>query len=230
MLIHQIYGLYEDGKEMSELFKESSKKWKEYAERNNDIYKLWTAEECKELVDTYGNIKDYYYDVKYPVMKCDIMRFLIVYQFGGMYVDLDVIPNQEVIDIDEDNLTLCKYINKKDNMDIEIIYSKKYNISLYNFIAFYVPEQIKEKDETLPKSWIVRYIFHTTGPQSFRRYLKKHKMKFDIISTRHLEKTEIFGKINLELYNQYECLSYFSMSYNPHGKKNVEYKKKKFDL
>ena len=229
MLISQIYGIFDDGKEMSELFKASSQGWKDYAERNNHIYKLWNKKECDELVDTFANIKEYYYDVKYPVMKCDILRFLIVYQFGGMYSDLDVIPNQNVIEIDESKLTLCKYMNKKDNMDIEIICSPKYNIDLFNFIAFYVPEQIKEKDITIPKAWIIRYIFNTTGPRSFRRYLKKEKMDFNIIPTIHLEKEQKFGELEVDKIFGIEdisCLSYFSLSYNPHKNKNVMYKKK----
>ena len=228
-LIHQIYGLYADGKEMNELFKTSNKEWSEYAKRNDCIYKLWNKEEVEELVNTFANIKEYYYDVKYPVMKVDIARFLIIYHFGGMYVDLDVIPIKDKIEIDETKLTLCKYMNKKDNMDIEIIYSPKYNLDLFNFVAFYIPSQISEKNETLPNSWKIRYVFHTTGPQSFRRYLKKNKLEFNIIPTAHLEKEDTFGiGIDMIKYGDYDydCLSYFSMSYNPHGNKNVEYKKK----
>lgn len=226
MIIHQVYGLFKDGKPMNELFTASSTKWREYCDTNGYTYKLWNAEEVEELVNTYTNVKNYYYDVKYPVMKCDIARFLIIYSFGGMYVDLDVIPNKNVIEINENKLTLCKYMNKKDNMDIEIIYSPKYNIDLFNYIAFYIPSQIEEKNKIeIYEKWIIRYIFNTTGPQSFRRYLKMNKMEFNIIPTRHLEKDEKFGEINMDNYLDYDCLSYFSLSYNPHGDKNMKYKK-----
>ena len=34
--------------------------------------------------------------VKYPVMRADIMRFLILYDEGGMYVDMDVFFKEKI--------------------------------------------------------------------------------------------------------------------------------------
>tara|TARA_R100001463_G_scaffold112756_1_gene167873 strand:- start:2741 stop:3433 length:693 start_codon:yes stop_codon:yes gene_type:complete len=230
MIIHQIYGLFDDGKEMSELFKIGSNKWIEYCDRNNHIYKLWNKEEVEQLVNTYTNVKNYYYDVKYPIMKCDIARFLILYQFGGMYVDLDVMPNKEVINIDETKLAVCKYMNKNLEFDIEIIYSPKQNFNLWEYVAFYIPSQIEEKDKIdIYDKWKIRYVFHTTGPYSFIRYVKSKKVEYNIIPTIHLEKDEKYGIDVSEIYDiqNIDCLSYFSLSYNPHGDKNVSYKKQK---
>lgn len=240
MIVHQIYGLFGDNKPMSELFKASSKAWEEYCDKNNHIYKLWNEKECNELVDTYSKIKEYYYDVKYPVMKCDIMRFLIIYQFGGLYVDLDCLPNtDEDFIINKNELYLCNYLwtpNKeledKPVVDIELIYSPKYNNDLYNYLL-YIPTQIIEKNETLPDSWKIRYIFQTTGPVSFRRYLKLNKIKHNLINTCGIKKEIKYGDlegvdINKEFGNQdYKIISYFSLSYNPHGNKNMKYNNKK---
>jgi len=222
MIIHQVYGLFRDDKPMNELFTQSSKHWKEYAERNDHIYKLWTADECDELVNTYDEIKKYYYDVKYPIMKCDIIRFLIVYQFGGMYVDLDVLPNKNVIKIDPTKLTLCKYPNRNTDLDIEIISSYKYNQDLYKYLQ-YIPTQIEEKDKIdVYKDWKVRYVFQTTGPRSYMRYAKLNKIKCDTISVIHLNDKQKYGEVDLSKIDGIEdidCISYFSMSYNT--KKNI---------
>tara|TARA_R110000737_G_C14569421_1_gene483841 strand:- start:69 stop:812 length:744 start_codon:yes stop_codon:yes gene_type:complete len=237
MIIHQIYGLFKDNKPMNELFSTGSTKWREYCDRNGHIYKLWNAEEVEELVNTYTNIKEYFYGVKYPVMKVDIARFLIIYSFGGMYVDLDVLPNKNMIEIDETKLYLCNYLwtpqghlQDKSVADIEIIHSPKYNIDLFNFIAFYVPSQIEEKNKIeIYEQWKIRYIFQTTGPVSFRRFMKKNKIIYENIDTLGLPK---YVKINdnIDIENDYgnldyDCLSYFSLSYNPHGNKNMKYKK-----
>ena len=48
--IHQIYGLYKDGKEMSELFKLSAEAWQAYARREPCEYKLWSANEVDTLM------------------------------------------------------------------------------------------------------------------------------------------------------------------------------------
>ena len=232
MIIHQVYGIYDDGKPMNELFTTGSNLWKEYCEKHGHIYKLWDKKECEELVNTYNNIKSYYYDVKYPIMKCDIIRFLIIYQFGGMYVDLDVQPNNDKINIDENELSLCKYDNLKHKQgsceyDIEIIYSKKYNISLYNFIAFYVPQQIEEKDKIeIYKTWQVRYVFHTTGPRSFTRYMKFNKIKCNTLSTYQFKEDEKYTI--KDDYLKYDFISHHSFSYSPHGKKkSVRYRPRK---
>ena len=238
MIIHQVYGLFDDGKEMNVLFKTGSEAWKKYCDRNNHIYKMWNKKECDELVNTYTNIKNYYYDVKYPVMKVDIVRFLIIYQFGGMYVDLDVLPFKDNINIDESKLSLCNYlwtpngeVKKKTIADIEILSAPKQYLPLWEFIALYVPKQIKEKDEIeVYKDWKIRYIFQTTGPPSFRRFMKIKKMTYNTIDTLGLPKeVSINDEINIDNYGglDYDCLSYFSLSYNPHGNKNVQYRKKK---
>ena len=214
---------------MPPLFQASSDAWKQYCDKNNHIYKLWNNKEVEELIDTYANLK-YYYDVKQPIMKCDIARFIIIYQFGGLYVDLDVLPNKEKIDIDEDKLSLCKYMNKKEICDIEMIYAPKRYLPLWEFVALYVPKQIEEKDNIdIYKNWIIRYVFQTTGPCSFRRFLKTKNLEFNIIKTIHLEKDEKFKEVEpSKIYDikNIDCLSYFSLSYNPHGNKNVSYNKK----
>ncbi len=216
MIIHQVYGLFRDDKPMNELFLKSSEEWKNYADRNGHIYKLWNADECDELVNTYSEIKEYYYDVKYPIMKCDIIRFLIIYQFGGMYVDLDVMPNKNVIKMDLDKLTLCNYVNKKTELDIEIISSQKYNKDLYNFLK-YIPTQIDEKNKIdIYEKWKVRYVFHTTGPRSFIRYCKENNIKYNTIPTIHLKSDEKYGVVDIsKIYDieNIDCISYYSLSY-----------------
>jgi len=227
MIVHQIYGLYDDGKEMPPLFQASNKAWREYCDKNNHIYKLWDKKQVEELIDTYANLK-YYYGVKYPIMKVDIARFIIIYQFGGLYVDLDVLPNKEKIDIDENKLCLCKYVNKKEMCDIEMIYAPKQYFLLWEFVALYVPKQIEEKDNIdIYKKWRVRYVFQTTGPQSFIRFIKYKSIDYDLILTLSLDKYIKFKDIETsKIYNieDVDCISYYSISYNPH-KKYVSYKK-----
>ena len=213
MIIHQVYGLFRDDKPMNKLFLRSNKMWEKYAQENGYTYKLWCADECDELVNTYSDIKKYYHSVRHNIMKCDIIRYLILYQFGGMYVDLDVMPNKNVIKIDPEKFTLCNYVNKNTDFDIEIIVSQKYNIDLYNFLL-YIPKQIEEKNNIdIYTNWKVRYVFQTTGPRSFIRFCKENDIKYDTIPTYHLSEDERLDEIDLEKYAQYDCLSYYSLSY-----------------
>ena len=66
-------------------------------------------------------------------------------------------------------------------------------------------------------------LFYTTGPKSLIKFLKKHNIEYDEIKS-NLGKSDDLRKFKGV---DYDVISYFSMSYNPHGNKNVEYKKKK---
>ena len=107
------------------------------------------------------------------------------------------------------------------NTDMEVIYAPKGSKVMYDFLKF-VETQIKEKSKTLPKSWKVRYIFYTTGPRSLMKFLKKHDIEYDEIKS-NLGKEDSLRKFKGV---DYDVVSYFSMSYNPHAK-NVGYTKKK---
>ena len=213
MIIHQIYGLFRDGKtiETNKLFVESRNKWRHVASNNNYDYKLWDNDACNELIQKYPEFIELYNNVKYAVMRADIMRFLILYDEGGLYVDLDVLPLKSSYNYD--NFAVCRYYYApkypKVKTDMEIIYSKKGNINLYNFIN-YIQEQIILKDKIdIYTSWKIRYVFQTTGPMSFNRFLKKNKIKFDEIkSNLSNEKTEnIYDEVD------YDVISKYSMSY-----------------
>ena len=90
--IHQVYGLFRDGKEMSGLFRLSSEAWQAYARRNECQYKLWTADEVDTLIQLEAPewLQILYRDVRFPVQRVDVARFFILWKYGGLYADLDV--------------------------------------------------------------------------------------------------------------------------------------------
>jgi len=226
LIIHQIYGVFRDGKPLSDfpLFMNSKKAWTDLAKKQGYGYKLWNDKMCTDLINKYPEFKSMYNNVKYPVMRADIMRFLILYEHGGMYVDMDVLPLKKSYSFDR--LAFCEYYytpkKPHTNTDMEVIYSPKGNMVLYNFLK-YVKEQIKEKDKVkIYDEWKVRYIFQTTGPKSLIRYLKENNIEYDEIKS-NLGKEDSLRKFKGV---DYDVVSYFSMSYNPLAK-NVGYTKKK---
>ena len=94
-VVHQIYGLFGDGKPMSNLFETSHKKWKDLATRMSAHYHLWNAEEVEALIkQKYPQYWDMYEALRYPIMRVDIARLIILHAYGGMYADLDTMPNR----------------------------------------------------------------------------------------------------------------------------------------
>ena len=239
MIIHQVYGIFRDSKPMNEMFKTSSNEWFLIAKNNGWKYMLWDNRMCDMLVAYYPEFYDLYNNVRFKIMRCDIIRFLIVYQFGGIYVDMDVFPNRKDLSFitDKNKFHMCVYYWTPQYCDtnipdIEMLYSPRKNIDLYNFIK-YIPSQIEEKDKIdVYKTWKIRYVFNTTGPQSFRRFIKQNMIKFNHIKVAQIEKGIPYNidKNKLIKYgdlNIYDCISFFSLSYNPHGSKSVRYKNNK---
>ena len=54
-------------------------------------YKLWKLEDAKILIDTHYPQFSIFFDSKmaFDIVKCDFFRYLLMYHFGGIYIDLD---------------------------------------------------------------------------------------------------------------------------------------------
>ena len=93
--VHQIYGLFGDDTPMSELFQKSQKMWRDVAANMGAKYHLWNAAEVESLMKMhYPNYWAMYCGARYPVMRCDIGRLAILHTYGGLYSDLDCMPNR----------------------------------------------------------------------------------------------------------------------------------------
>jgi len=248
LYIHQIYGLFEDGKSYmnNELFKESVMKWIYITTENNKNrdrlfnyqYILWDKKKCDNLIDKYNEFKEMYENTRFKIMKCDIMRFLILYHMGGIYADMDIIPRINNLDFlyhDSDAVYVSKYVNKNtENYDIEILSSfDKHNPLFYRFLK-YIPSQILEKNNIkVYENWKIRYVFHTTGPHSFNRFIKNYDYPLKIIplNTLSFEKGITLNNYDKNLVQEYFNItfySFYSLSYNDdiHSGKDKSYKKK----
>jgi len=84
MKIHQIYLDY-DGF-WPDIFQESKDSWSSIP---NTEYKLWSSEDIEELVKKYPDMGELYHRVQYPIQRVDLARWIIIYDQGGLYADLD---------------------------------------------------------------------------------------------------------------------------------------------
>lgn len=79
-IIHQIWL----GGEMPQKYKEFAKSWKKY--HPDYQYKLWTDKDVNDIFITRRNLFDKATNLG---MKSDILRYEILKQYGGIYVDTD---------------------------------------------------------------------------------------------------------------------------------------------
>ena len=71
-------------------------KWKESvgsvkAHHKSYKYMLWTDKAMKEFVKKeYPEFYKTYNDYPNPIQRCDAFRFLVLYKYGGIYIDMDI--------------------------------------------------------------------------------------------------------------------------------------------
>ena len=230
--IHQIYGLYRDGKEMSELFKLSAKAWEAYARREQCDYKLWGADEVDALMQQEAPywVLELYRGVRMPVQRADVARFFILYHRGGLYADLDTFPN--IDRFPKVPLGLCKMQAretktrcKKPAWEIAVIVAGKGNTALLQILQD-MKVAFAEKERN---AWYLdkpcRFIYRTTGSIRVGKTLEErgYQPRVTVFSmcrpVEDLEKMlylDSTGRVRCQRSDlqSYDVLSAFSMSYS----------------
>lgn len=206
MIIHQIFGLLDD--EMPELFVNCRKKVLDWCFKNNYDYILWDKNKCENLIDKYPEYKAFYQNVKYKIMQVDIIRFLILFEYGGVYLDLDITPNIDKLKPYQFAIAYKKGI-KREHFEIEVIQSYKNNKILLQFLD-YAKQQVIDKDKVdIYKTWKCRYVYQTTGPYSFSRFVKINKLLID----KYIINEPTTKDNNLNLNGNEDFISHPSCSY-----------------
>lgn len=78
-------------------------------------FKIWSHKPGPPDIDEfikkeYPDIYDIFNDAKYGVQKADIARIAILYHYGGVYIDLDILSLkklEELVDFDSDNVYMA---------------------------------------------------------------------------------------------------------------------------
>jgi hypothetical protein len=157
-------------------------------------YHLWNAAEVETLMRTrYPQFWDTYQTVRYPVMRADIARIAILHAYGGLYADLDTMPNRQ--SYAQAPLAVCSVWGpkkgggwkesdwraadpapRKEFYDMEVLVGEVRSPFLLGWLD-HVCDEIGSKsyrdENSLWYNARMRYIYHTTGPSAMRRFFKK---------------------------------------------------------
>ena len=197
--VHQIYGLYGDSKPMTPLFKRSQAAWTACATMMGAQYHLWGPNELETLMRTkYPQFWDMYVNVRYPIMRVDIGRIAILHAYGGIYADLDTLPNRQWYA--QARLAVCSVWGppgggykksdwreeegaegvqpRKELWDMEVLVGALGEPVFLRWLG-YIREQIESRsyDEGVYRTRRMRYVYHTTGPYGMQRFLSLKENK-----------------------------------------------------
>lgn len=183
-MIHQIYidlgrGQLRDIPQ----FNWSHEKTKVYCNKNNIDHTLWGKEQIEDLLNGYPEYKQLYEDFRYDIQRIDFARLLILYDRGGLYLDLDIQPFEgEKIDyIFEKEFFIARWNNSHLPYNA-IIACQKGNPLMLKCIEE-VKRSFYEKSEMeIYHTRKARFVFQTTGHYALHRALKKDVVYEPIVS------------------------------------------------
>ncbi len=98
-IIHQVWindtFLGNPKKDVPEKWKKSQKEWKHH--HPDWIYILWTDDLLLSYLELYHpDYLDLYKNYDYLIQRADMIRYFILYDYGGVYCDLDLYPLKNI--------------------------------------------------------------------------------------------------------------------------------------
>jgi mannosyltransferase OCH1-like enzyme len=190
-IIHQVYGVFNDGKSLNDIpiFAQQVSKTRQYCISNDIEYKMWDNDMCNELINKYPQYKSLYDNFREPVQKADFIRYLILYDEGGMYVDCDISPIGDIDDLFQMDEFFVIWDNDKKQLPYNAVLGSVAKTELYEDIFKEIIRSVKEKNKIdVYESWKGRYVFQTTGHFMLNRVLKDH------LYVKRLNILKIYGK------------------------------------
>lgn len=174
----------------------------------NYNYQLYTDSEIDEFVNTFypGKISECFNRLNIPVAKVDFWRYLVLYEYGGVYLDLDSSINISLDEFinQEDDAIITAETNPNTFVQWALIFNKKHPI-LKKVIELIV--------DNIQKNSYPNDILRMTGPQVYSRAI------FEVHSS-------LFGeRLNFEKINQNTDNTFYknSISYRIYG---IDYNQK----
>ena len=184
--IHQVFLKFKKNTELNDIpvFKHQVNKTKDYCSKYHINYKLWREADCNKLIMKYPQYKQLYDDFREEIQRVDFIRYLILYDQGGIYIDCDVCPIGDVYTLFEMNEFFVRWHDDKRKLPYNAVIGSAAGNPLYLDVFKEVIKSVIEKDKIdVYKKWKGRYVFQTTGHYMLQRVLKKypHVKRLDIL-------------------------------------------------
>ncbi len=175
--IHQIFIQFKDGRPLDQIpiFVQQMSKTKQYCEASEYKYKLWNEDSIAVLVDKYPHYRSLYDNFRFEIQKVDFIRYLILYDEGGIYVDCDASPIGDIDDLFQMDEFFVVWDNDKKQLPYNAVLGSVAKTELYEDIFKEIIRSVEEKNKIeIYEKWKGRYVFQTTGHFMLNRVLKTH--------------------------------------------------------
>lgn len=187
-IIHQIwFGTIPNKRSARKAYEKLQYYRDSWKERNPNWYHIeWSKEMCKELVGKYfSEHAEMFGKYRYEIQRCDTIRYLILYRYGGLYADMDYYCNRpfdEVFEKYTNDIYLVQSPNgtalqDSDHVSNSLMYSRPKH-PFWKKLMLEI-EINKETPIYYTKHLMVMF---TTGPGIVNRVYSKYKYRFKVKS------------------------------------------------
>ena len=210
--IHQVFIQFKQGKPLKDIpiFKQQVDITRIYCNQNDIDYQLWGEEDCKKLLSKYPQYIDLYTNFREEIQRIDFIRYLILYDEGGLYIDCDICPINDIDELFEKDQFFVRWHDDKRQLPYIAVLGSVKNSSLYAEIIQHLIESYEAKSkQDIYNTWIGRFVFQTTGHYMLQRVLKKYPQteRLDILKI-HNKKGEVIQGTN-PLFEDYNVSYWF---------------------
>jgi len=216
--IHQVYGVFNDGKSIEDIpiFNTMSKRTQLYCKEKDINYKMWNNTMCDKLINKYPHYKKLYENFKEKIQKADFIRYLILYDEGGIYIDCDVAPIGDVSELFMMKEFFVRWNDDKRQLPYNAVLGTHSKNVLYEDIFKEIIKSYDEKSKMdIYDKWRGRYVFQTTGHYMLQRVLKKYKHvpKLDILKVHKKGGIDIISDV-MPIFEDYNASLWYNDSAN----------------
>ena len=126
-IIHQVYGFWDN-----KISKEIQKRIDSWKKMHTDYkYILWGRKTSREFIKNHYNwFLNLYDSYPYNIQRVDAIRYFILYHYGGIYSDIDLIPVKNISPLLEKYKHKNSILYKSPNSELltnDFMISKKNN-------------------------------------------------------------------------------------------------------
>lgn len=141
-------------------------------------HKLWDRDMVEELLNKPKNkkYKKIYHAFDQDIQRIDFARYMILWNHGGIYIDLDIcIMKKSIKHLFKKPYFFVKWHTS--HLPYNALLGTRPNTKLFEDILDHCEESYYEKKkQKIYKQWKGRFVFQTTGHYMLQRVLKKHKI------------------------------------------------------
>jgi mannosyltransferase OCH1-like enzyme len=131
------------------------------------IYILWTDDTILSYLNDYHpDFVEHYKNYEYLIQRADMIRYFILYDYGGVYCDLDMYPIKNIESMIKCNLNHFVFSSNSDTITNLFMISPKYSIIMKKI-------QDRLRNPKIPIYCIGKHlkVYHTTGPAMLNNLL-----------------------------------------------------------